>query len=204
MVRYYYSLVENTYVVRQSRSKDGAEYLTPEGEWVDYRDLWDVTMNGRSVASEEEALETAKKIFEEDPEWWAWQGRMRAGDEAHRRGDYGEAEKAWNAGLEFETDMGVTRSLDSLARLYHEQGRYADAEPLYGRALAIEEKSLGQDHPALAERLEIHANLLQKMERGDEAVALATRAKAVRQPSSPPRHESWLKRSRTWLRSRTK
>ena len=32
MVRYYYSLVENTYVVRQSRSKDGAEYLTPEGE----------------------------------------------------------------------------------------------------------------------------------------------------------------------------
>ncbi len=59
MARYYYSLVEGTYVVRQSRSKGGAECMTPEGEWVDFPDLWDVTMNGRPIASEEEALETA-------------------------------------------------------------------------------------------------------------------------------------------------
>ncbi len=51
MTRYYFSLVENTYVVRQSRSKDGAEYFTPEGEWIDYPHLWDGTMNGRPIAS---------------------------------------------------------------------------------------------------------------------------------------------------------
>ena len=48
MARYTYCLVENTYVVRQSRSKDGAEYLTPEGAWIDYPDLYDVMMNDRS------------------------------------------------------------------------------------------------------------------------------------------------------------
>jgi len=40
--------------------------------------------------------------------------------------------------------------LNNLAGLYHHQGRYADAEPLFKRALAINEKSLGPDHPALA------------------------------------------------------
>jgi hypothetical protein len=74
-------LVEGTYVVRQSRSKHGAENLTPEGEWIDYPDLRDVITNGRPIASEEEALETVKKIFEQYPEWWVWQSRMRAGDE---------------------------------------------------------------------------------------------------------------------------
>ena len=151
MARYYYSLVENTYVVRQSRSKHGAEYLTPEGEWIDYPNyMWDVIMNGREVASEEEALETAKEIFEESPEWWAWQSRMRVGDEAYRRGDYGEAEKAWKAGIQFEANIGVTGSLDNLAMLYQAQGKYAEAEPLYERLLAIEEKSLGPEHRAVA------------------------------------------------------
>ncbi len=54
MTRYYYSLVEGTYVVRQSRSKHGAENLTPEGEWIDYPDLRDVITNGRPIESEEE------------------------------------------------------------------------------------------------------------------------------------------------------
>ena len=81
MTRDYYYLVENTYVVRQSRSKHGAESLTPEGEWIDYQDLWDVITNGRPIESEEMALETVKKIFEQYTEWWVWQSHMRAGDE---------------------------------------------------------------------------------------------------------------------------
>ena len=40
----------------------------------------------------------------------------------------------------------VAASLDNLAALYHTQGQYAKAEPLYKRALAIYEKVLGQDH----------------------------------------------------------
>src|SRR6266480_2562845 len=37
--------------------------------------------------------------------------------------------------------------LNNLAVLYVRQGRYAEAEPLYGRARAIAEKALGPDHP---------------------------------------------------------
>src|SRR5215467_13759258 len=35
----------------------------------------------------------------------------------------------------------------SLALLYQEQGKYAEAEPLFKRALAICERALGPDHP---------------------------------------------------------
>ena len=39
----------------------------------------------------------------------------------------------------------VTWSLNNLAWLYHNQGRYAEAELLYTRALAIWEKVLGPE-----------------------------------------------------------
>ncbi len=38
-------------------------------------------------------------------------------------------------------------SLNNLASLYHSQGRYDEAEPLYQRSLAIREKALGENHP---------------------------------------------------------
>ncbi len=37
----------------------------------------------------------------------------------------------------------VATSLSNLAGLHHAQGRYAEAQPLYERALAIWEKALG-------------------------------------------------------------
>ncbi len=40
--------------------------------------------------------------------------------------------------------------MNDLARLYWQQGRYAEAEPLYKRSLAIQEKALGPDDPAVA------------------------------------------------------
>jgi tetratricopeptide (TPR) repeat protein len=45
----------------------------------------------------------------------------------------------------------VARSLKNLAASYDQQGRYAEAEPLYKRSLAIYEKApLGPDHPDVA------------------------------------------------------
>ena len=44
----------------------------------------------------------------------------------------------------------VAASLDSLAELYQDQGRYADAEPLYKRSLAIRERTFGPNHPDVA------------------------------------------------------
>jgi tetratricopeptide (TPR) repeat protein len=53
----------------------------------------------------------------------------------------------------------VANSLNNLADLYGAQGRYARAEPLYQRALAIREKALGPDHPDVATSLSNLAQL---------------------------------------------
>ena len=50
-------------------------------------------------------------------------------------------------------------ALNNLAVLYDNQGRYAEAEPLYKRSLAIREKALGPDHPDVATALNNLAEL---------------------------------------------
>ena len=74
----------------------------------------------------------------------------------------------------------VAESLKDLAGLYHAQGKYALAEPLYQRALAMREKALGPEHPDVAQSLENYAALLRKTYRDAEAARLETRAKAIR------------------------
>ena len=60
----------------------------------------------------------------------------------------------------------TANSLNNLAVLYNNQGRYAQAEPLYQRALAIREKALGPDHPSTVSTKVNYTLLLQKMGRG--------------------------------------
>ena len=53
--------------------------------------------------------------------------------------------------FEFGPDHPITTSLvNNLAALYEGQGRYAEAEPLYLRVLAIRENALGPAHPDVA------------------------------------------------------
>jgi tetratricopeptide (TPR) repeat protein len=67
-------------------------------------------------------------------------------------------------------------------------GRYAGAEPLHRRALAIREKALGPEHPDTAESLNNLASLL--YEKGDyaEAEPLYRRALAIRERALGPEH----------------
>ena len=67
-------------------------------------------------------------------------------------------------------------------------GDYAGAEPLFRRALAINEKALGPDHPAVATDLNNLALLLQN--KGDYAGAepLFRRALAIREKALGPNH----------------
>ena len=74
----------------------------------------------------------------------------------------------------------VGQTLNNLAWLYHTQGRYAEAEPLYQRALAIREKALGPEHPEVAASLENYAALLRETSRDTEAEKMEARAKAIR------------------------
>jgi tetratricopeptide (TPR) repeat protein/CHAT domain-containing protein len=60
-----------------------------------------------------------------------------------------------------------------------EQGRYAEAEPLLKRSLAIVEKTLGPNHPAVAEPLNALANLYYHQGRYKEAEPLFKRSLAI-------------------------
>jgi tetratricopeptide (TPR) repeat protein len=68
----------------------------------------------------------------------------------------------------------VATGLNNLAALYNNQGKFAEAKPLYKRSLAINEKALGPDHPYVATGL----NNLAKIYRA-EAEKLEKRAAAI-------------------------
>ncbi len=53
----------------------------------------------------------------------------------------------------------MAAGLNNLAGLYRDQDRYAEAEPLYQRSMAIREKALGPEHPDVAQSLNNLAGL---------------------------------------------
>jgi len=69
----------------------------------------------------------------------------------------------------------VARSLNNLADLFERQGHYADAEPLYQRAVAIRERALGSDHPDLWTSLNNLAFLYQAEGRTPDVLPLVER-----------------------------
>ena len=79
-------------------------------------------------------------------------------------------------------------SLNNLAALYYAQGRYADAEPLYRRALAVRLMALGPDHPDVAQSLNNLAVLYQVQRRFEEAETRFEWALAIREKALAPDH----------------
>ena len=80
-----------------------------------------------------------------------------------------------------------------LASLYYAQGRYAEAEPLLKRALAIKEKVLGSEHPSVATSLNGVAVLYQAKGRCAEAEPLYRRALAIWEKALDPEHPNVAK-----------
>ncbi len=114
-----------------------------------------------------------------------WDSIMADAVKAYQQADYAEAEKLLLAALKEaesfgEQDPRLAASLNNLALLYYNQGKYAQAEPLYQRALAIDEKALGPEHPQVATVLENYAALLHKLNRDAEADKMEARAQAIR------------------------
>ena len=71
-------------------------------------------------------------------------------------------------------------SLNNLASLYTNMGRYKDAEPLYKQVLAIREKAFGKNHPKVANVLEDMSALYKKMGKDADAKKLDARVKEIR------------------------
>ena len=78
-----------------------------------------------------------------------------------------------------ENDPAVAGLLDRLASLLRVIARYKDAEPLFRRALAIDDATYGNDHPNVARDLNNLAQLLQDNDRLAEAEPLMRRALAI-------------------------
>jgi tetratricopeptide (TPR) repeat protein len=86
-----------------------------------------------------------------------------------------------------ERDDGVGSYLASQANgPLQELARYAEAEPLMERALAIDEASYGQDHSTVATRLSNLAQLFKATNRLAEAEPLMKRALAIEEASYGP------------------
>jgi len=83
---------------------------------------------------------------------------------------------------------------DALMRAFQQyqvlqkQGRYAEAEPLFKRALAIKEKAFGPDHPGVALGLSNLASLYNAQGRYGEAEPLHKRALAIMEKALGPEH----------------
>jgi len=73
----------------------------------------------------------------------------------------------------------VAQSLNNLAELYRAQGKYAEAESLYKRSLAIWEKALGPNHPYMAQICENMAKGYRSLGKEKEAEQLEARAKKI-------------------------
>ena len=123
-----------------------------------------------------------------------WEGLIAAGETAYQAGRYAEAEKLFLAALKEAEEFGgqaprLAVSLYNLAVVYRDLGSYAEAEPLFQRALLNFEKALGPEHPDLATTLESYASLLRRMHRDAEAERLRARAKAISQVEArnPPK-----------------
>jgi hypothetical protein len=65
------------------------------------------------------------------------------------------------------------------------KGRYAAAEKLFERARGLVEKTLGQQHPIMAEVLECYADLLVRTNRRAEGLAMKSRSEAIWRAYAP-------------------
>jgi tetratricopeptide (TPR) repeat protein len=101
-------------------------------------------------------------------------------------GQYAEAEPLLSRALAIKEKLlgpdhpDVALSVANLGQLWVAQGQPEKAEPYYRRALMIRQKALGASHPEVAKSLEDLANVLRKLGRNKEAVALDLQARGIR------------------------
>jgi tetratricopeptide (TPR) repeat protein len=154
----------------------------------------------RADVVEARAIFEAGKLAEERVDWRAanahyaraarlqpsnWQYARRAGRLSRMMGDYATAASFNEATLTFVTsafgpDAAETATaLNNLALTYQSLARYMEAEPLYRRAIEIDEKVLGKGHPGVGRDYNNLAVLLQAQGKHDQAEPLYRRAMEI-------------------------
>jgi tetratricopeptide (TPR) repeat protein len=118
--------------------------------------------------------------------------RVRSGQSADREREFILAQDYFQWAIEllskFEQLDALARFLNKLAFLYYSLGKYAEAEPLFVRSLAINEQKSGANHPDTATSLSNLASLYRSTGRYKEAEPLHLRSLAIREQELGANH----------------
>ena len=114
----------------------------------------------------------------------SWQKLMADAAKASTQNDYAEAEKLFKIALKQAEQFGpndkrLGLNLKVLANFYVRQGKWAQAEPLFGRALAITEENQGRDHPNVARSLHNLAQVYSELGQYSRSEALFLRSMEI-------------------------
>jgi tetratricopeptide (TPR) repeat protein len=123
----------------------------------------------------------------------SWKSYWEVGTKATEKGQFVEAQKSLSLAVKEAEKYGpadarLVTSLNKLAALYEEHGRYAESEPLYTRALNIDEKALGSSHLDVAADLCNLAEVLFEEHKYAQSEALFKRGLAIQEKTLGPSH----------------
>jgi tetratricopeptide (TPR) repeat protein len=113
-----------------------------------------------------------------------WERYNLSGQQAMSSGKAVEAESAFRLALQEAEKIGrddpkVAQTCINLANCLRQQGKFADAEPLYKRAIAVKERNFHPLHMELVPVLENYAKMLRAAGRDAEADKLDLKAKTI-------------------------
>lgn len=137
-----------------------------------------------------ELYRTAALLEKDNPDYLLAAGKM-----ARKLAEYKQAQEWLERLLELRekeggNDAWLGDALYELALLHKVIEQYAAAEPLYLRAVEVKEKTLGKDHPDVAEVLNGLAGLYIRKGKYGEAEPLYLRALAVKEQAFGKEHLS--------------
>ena len=107
-------------------------------------------------------------VYAQDDQDVRWETATATGVKVFEQGHYPAAARQFQAALAIAEewqpdDPRVVTSLMNMGIVYHTQRQYAQAEPLYQRALTLQERMLGADHPHLVPLLKAYADVQRRM-----------------------------------------
>jgi len=116
----------------------------------------------------------------------SWQESVDAGNQSYGKGRIAQAEIHFKRALELaeqfkEGDLRLPATMNNLAAIYQVQGKYAFAESLYKRSLALYERAHGRQHQDVALNLHNLAVLYSAQRKFAEAEPLFREALAIRE-----------------------
>jgi len=126
-----------------------------------------------------------------------WEAANGAGDEAQSQGEYAIAEQHYLAAVRIAEQLGLedprlATALLKLGRVHFRAHRYVEGEECLQRAVGVQERLVGPDHPTVASLLQQMAKDCSNRGEPDRAVPLLMRAISIYEKTKEPDHRQVL------------